>query len=286
MLGGRLFGALLATASVAVIAAPVARAEVCGETPSGASTPVKAKLALDTEQSKTTVSFGKSTDPKNLSLIFKASGCDLPDSPQDPTLTPVPLKGSDDIPDNTLKLRDTTADTDNNVLILRLQAVPSTLDPGTYSSLVFAKAPYLATNSTTITLSRSEDDWGWLLLIGLGSAGAGVLVAVGVSYASEKLKLSGVRLVIVVVLMLGSGLYAALSNWWTQDVWTFSDNLKGMIVAAFVAATTGTFAGLIGGGGSGNGGDGGSGGGAGSGGGSGGGGATTGGSGGQSSSHP
>jgi len=36
-------------------------------------------------------------------------------------------------------------------------------------------------------------------------------------------------------------------------VWTFSANLKGLVVAAFVAATTGTFDGLIGGGSTGNG---------------------------------
>jgi hypothetical protein len=250
---GRSLGAGVAAALLMLIVLPEARAETCGETPPGATKPARAKLALDTEKSKTTVSFGKSTDPKNMSLIFKASGCDLPDSPPDPTLTPVALKGSDDIPDGALRVRDTTADTDNNVLILRVQALPKTLDPGTYSSLVFAKAPYLATNSTTITLSRSEHDWWWLLLIGLAGAGAGVGVAVGVSYASKKLALSGTRLVIVVALMLGSGAYAALSNWWTQDVWTFSANLKGLVVAAFVAATTGTFAGLIGGGSAGNG---------------------------------
>jgi hypothetical protein len=160
----------------------------------------------------------------------------------------VPLKGEDDIPDETLKVQDTTADTDNNRLILRLTALPKTLDPGTHSSLVYTKAGYIATNSTTITLSRSEHDWWWIVSIGLASAILGLALAVGISFASRKLALSGIRLVVVALLMVGSGLYAALSNWWTQDVWTFDDNVKGLIGAAFVAASTGTLAGLIGGG--------------------------------------
>jgi hypothetical protein len=259
-----LVGAIVA-ASLVAGATQIARAAVptatCGETPAGASKPVKATLALDTQRSKTTLSFGKSTKTGSLSLIFTASGCDLPESPPDPTLKPVPLKNAADIPDDTLKVRDTTVDTDHNTLILRLQALPQTLEPGTYSSLVYARANYLATSATTLTLSRSEHAWWWIVVIGLGCALAGLGLAMGVSFATDKLALSGIRLAIVALLMLASGLYAGISNWWTQDVWTFEANLKGLAGAAFVAASTGTLAGLIGGGnGNGNGGGGGGGG--------------------------
>jgi hypothetical protein len=220
---------------------------VCGETPTGASKPVKAKLTLD-PQSKLTVDFGRDKTAGPLSLIYKASGCELPPMPSNPALTPVALAGQDSIPDDTLVVVDTTP-TDSNQLILRVQALPNTFDPGTYSSLVFVASDYTATKATTITLSRSETDWKRIGLYGLGAALVGVLIPLGVSLTTDKLSLGGFRLALVVLLMLGSGLYAAWANWWTQDVWTFDANLKGLLGVAATAAGTGTLAGLIGGGG-------------------------------------
>jgi hypothetical protein len=83
-----------------------------------------------------------------------------------------------------------------------------------------------------------------------------LLITLG-AFVSGNLALSRWRLVAAGVLVTITAVVAALSNYWPQSVWTFGDNLSGLLGAAAAAATTSSIAGHItgGGGGGGDGGD-------------------------------
>lgn len=230
-------------ALIATSAAPSARAEVCGVTPTGASAAIKATLQLEAAQSGLTKAFGKSTNPDDLSMFFKASGCELPDHPPDPTLTPVALKDAKNIHQSTLKVLSTRAKGDE--LIVSVNADPKTFAPGTYKSLVLVEGEYLLTASATVEVSRSEPRF-WLIgLIGVAVGLGAFLITTLTAWATGKLGLSGVRLVAAGLLVVVTAIIAGIGNYWPQTVWSFGDNIWGLIAASAAAATTSSIAGHI-----------------------------------------
>jgi hypothetical protein len=238
----------VAVALVLFCAAQTARAATCGETPSGEDKPVKATLTLDPGQSSLSKDFKRSLKTKELSMYFKAAGCDLPDDPADPSLAPIALKGQDNIPHDTLRVLDTT--TFNDQLIISFSADPNTFDPGSYSSAVLVKADYLKTASATVSVSRSMNE-AWQILVIAIVLGFGLFFFITLgAYAGGKLGLSRWRLVAAGVLVIITTVVAAASNYWPQTVWTYGDNLYGLLAAAVGAALASSFAGLITGGGS------------------------------------
>jgi hypothetical protein len=106
--GRRSAGATAVVAAAVAItlssAAQTVRATTCGETPPGADKQAKATLTHDPGQSNLSKDFKKSLQPEELSMYFRVSGCDLPDDPADPSLTPIALKGQNNIPHDTLML--------------------------------------------------------------------------------------------------------------------------------------------------------------------------------------
>jgi hypothetical protein len=268
--GGRSAGAIaVVVAAVAITlssAAQTARAITCGETPPAPKTPpalgtppapdkpVKATLTLDPGQSNLSHDFKKSLGAKQLSMYFKVAGCDLPDDPADPSLTPIALKGQDTIPVDALKVLRTTSF--NDQLIISFSADPNTFNPGSYSSAVIVKADYLKTASATVSVSRSVNEWWWILAIAI-ALGLGVFIFITVgAFAGGKLGLSSWRLAAAGFLVIITTVVAAASNYWPQSVWTYGDNLYGLAAAAVAAALASSFAGLItGGGNSGGGGE-------------------------------
>jgi hypothetical protein len=154
---------------VAVTFAPARAglAATCGEPAAGASTPTKATLQLDAARSDLQAAFGKSTDGDDLSMFFKVSGCDLPEHPANPTLTPIALKDSKNIHQDTLEVLSTRV-TGDDELAVSITVRPKTFRPGTYTSLVLVEADYMKTASVTVQVSRSEPRW-WLIgMIGIG----------------------------------------------------------------------------------------------------------------------
>jgi len=130
-----------------VLAAPFANAATCGDQLSSGKK-AQAKLTLD-PSSRTTISFGKSTGKRRLSLIFNASGCDLPDSMAAPRLVLVPVKDGDEIPDEALSVK--SADTNGSgTYIVQVQVDASRFGAGSRRSLLILRADYLRPNSTRL----------------------------------------------------------------------------------------------------------------------------------------
>jgi hypothetical protein len=231
-----------------------ASSATCGETPAGASKAVKATAELDASKSNVTKPFGKDTDPEEMSMFFTTSGCDLPKNPANPELTPVALKDSKNIPQDTLTPISTRT-TGGNELVVRISADPDKFKPGTYTSLVLVDADYLKTVSVTVQVSRSDPHY---VKVGLLGAAIGLLVFVIVTlgaWATGQLALSGLRLLAACVLVIITAVVAAMSNYWPQSVWTRDENLAGFAAAVFAAATTCSIAGHITGKGNDNGGN-------------------------------
>jgi hypothetical protein len=119
--------------------------------------------------------------------------------------------------------------------------------PGSYTSFVRLKAPWMRTVATPVTVTRSEDTE--LIPIGIGIAGgiAGfglfwlLRLIHGESLFVKKRVLGFTALVCVVV---GAGT-AFFTNYLNQDIWTFNANALALFTAAFTASTAGVTAGLL-----------------------------------------
>lgn len=237
---------VLAAAVVSVgCATEAARAAVtCGQTDPTTDKPARAVLTLDDKSAVTNLTLKRSTKKKTLSLVFSVGGCDLADSNSPPDLLVLPTRGGDELPDDVLSVK--RAEVDGSTFFLSLQVDPKKMDPGTYNSIVIARAPYLASNRTPVTVSRSEDAAWKVLGIGALAAIAGLFWLLILKLpALDKTTVTRRRLIALCVLAVGAGVYAAWNNYYSQDVWTFDDNFKSLATAAFVAATTGSVAALV-----------------------------------------
>jgi hypothetical protein len=205
---------------------------------------VQAVLTLDEQAAVTNRAMRRSTKERTLSLVFSIKGCSLFEAKPLPTLLFIPAKGGDDLPGGALTLE--RAAVDGSTLFLILQIHPKEIEPGTYNSFVIAQARYLGSNHTPVTVSRSEDEDWKVLLVGTLAAFCGLgwllILALPVVDASA---FKSWRTVALCTLAVGAGIYAAATNYYSQEVWTFNDNIRGLATAAFVAASSGSIAAVL-----------------------------------------
>ncbi|MEJ7792397.1 MAG: hypothetical protein WKF65_10550 [Gaiellaceae bacterium] len=218
-------------------------AQTCGEAEPGTATPPRATLALNVGDSELTKAFGKSTDPDDLSMFFKVSGCELPKIPANPRLQPVAIKGARNIRRDTLEV--TAATSQGDQLVVSISAKPDTFDPGTYKSLVLVGGDYFKPTSVTVEISRSEDREWLIVLIGVGIGVGAFLLVTGGAWVTQQLGLSGFRLAAAGALVTITAVIAAVGNYWPQNVWSFDANILGLVIAAGAAATSSSIAGHI-----------------------------------------
>lgn len=216
----------------------------CGVIDPATNKPVRAVLTLDEKTAVTSRVLKRSTKKKTLSLVFSVSGCELADANPVPTLLVLPTPGGGELPDDALTVK--RVDVDGSTLFLSLQVHPRKMDPGTYNSIVIARAPYLASNRTPVTVSRSEDAAWKVLGVGAFAAVAGLIWLLFLNLpAITATGFTRGRVIALCVLAVAAGIYAAANNYYSQDVWTFGDNLFSLASAAFLAATTGSVAALL-----------------------------------------
>jgi hypothetical protein len=120
--------------------------------------------------------------------------------------------------------------------------------PGSYTSFVRIKAPWLRTVATPVTVTRSEDsEW-----IPLGIGVVGGLCGFFVFWLLRKIHNDDLlvkekwvlRLTAIVSVVVGAGT-AFVTNYFNQELWTVDANGLALFVAAFSASTGGVAAGLL-----------------------------------------
>jgi hypothetical protein len=239
-MGRSRFAVGLAVAAASCTAGPAAGAVQCGATDPATKQPAQATLTLDDNKTTPSKAFKRSTKKAVLPLWFSISGCDLDAAEPKPTLEALPIKGSDDIAD-AISLKRALSNGSDFVLMIEID--PKKFDPGSYESAVIAKAPYLASNSTAISVSRSENSIWKILGWGAAAAVAGLVWLLGLKGFNHNIGLA--RLLLLNVLAFGAGVYAGWSNWHSQDVWMSDDNLAALLGAAFVATSAGAIATVV-----------------------------------------
>jgi hypothetical protein len=221
---------------------------------------VKATLALADKDPETVpiVAYGRKTGVRQVTLVYKVTGCRLPGklpTPADPP--PVgPAQGvkADQIPFGVIRL-DGPPDIDGDQYIVHMtvstapkrttdstgDTVTPKLAAGTYSGFIHLKARWMHRTATLVTVSRSENRIGYVGGWAALSAFAGFLVFCALHAASgASLKVHRGRVFVTGVLSVGVGaLVGYTTNYVNQDVWTFSDNGFALATAAFTAATSG-----------------------------------------------
>ena len=247
----RLLAALLTlAAAAALVGPPAASAAPCGRPNPHAkppsATPVRAMLALDDKSSRTTLAFKHDRGHQGISLVFTATACELPASPEKPKLVLLTKAGSKDLPDDALSVKSVEADGEE--FILKVDVNANRCAPGTYDGQLAARAPYLApTNRIPISVSRSENRLWVPLLIGAIAGLAGLLWFGLLRTASQTaLSVSRIMLMFVTLACMLAGALTVFISYWDQDVWSIGDNFIGAVTAGFTGATTGAMAGLVG----------------------------------------
>lgn len=219
----------------------------CGAlNPRASFQPVRPVLTLDQEEAVTHRALKRSTGERTLSLVFSIKGCPLYIPQPRPSLLVLPAQGGDELPDGALTLKRVVVDVDGSTVFIILQIHPTKLDPGTYNSFVIARAPYLGSNQTAVTVSRSENAAWKVLLVGTLAAFAGLawLLILALPTVDASAFKSG-RTVVLGAVAVAAGVYAAANNYYSQEVWTFSENVRGLATAAFVAASSGSIAAIL-----------------------------------------
>jgi hypothetical protein len=207
---------------------------------------VRPVLILKEEEAVTDRALKRSMGEKTLSLVFTIKGCSLTIPQPPPSLLILPAQGGDELPEGALTLKRAVVDVDGSTFFLILQIHPAKLDPGTYNSFVIAKAHYLGSNQTPVVISRSENAAWKVLLVGTLAAVAGLawllILALPVVDASA---FKSWRTVVLGGVAIVAGVYAAANNYYSQEVWTFGENIRGLAAAAFVAASSGSIAAIL-----------------------------------------
>jgi hypothetical protein len=280
-----------------------------------AGEPVRATLTLDQEDQETVsaATFGRTTDPQPLTLVYRVSGCRVTDTlpwPRSPLPTgPVNTAGARALPLGAVQIDDVEAEDNRYVVYLRVfvssrkasdqggaakpagattpkpnggQAAPTAapdgtpttkttgntpngaagavtsaatsppdefnVGPGSYTSFVRIKAPWMRTVATPVTVTRSEDsEW-----IPLGFGVLGGLCGFFVFWLLRKIHDDDLLvketwvlwLAAIVSVVVGAGT-AFVTNYFNQEVWTVEANALALFIAAFSASTGGVAAGLL-----------------------------------------
>lgn len=245
-MGARLSLLVAALLVVASFGSEPAYAATCGETDPTTNKRVKGTLTLDSK-SVTNLSFKRSTEPAQLSLIFAVSGCEIEKgNVARPRIAVLPAADRKQFPPGGRPTLNNAETLDGSDLIVLLDVDPKLFDAGTYGGHVNVIGSYLTANSTPVTASRSEDDFWKPIAIGLVCALVGFVWFAALKLLSRaKLEVRWPWLIPVAVLAVGAGAVAAFISYWDQEVWTFETNAKATATTAFFGASTGAAAGLL-----------------------------------------
>jgi hypothetical protein len=237
---------VVALASLICSAKGTTAALPCGSLKPKGFQRVRPVLTLDQTEAVTHRALKRSTEERTLSLVFSIKGCPLYIPQPPPSLLVLPAKGGLELPDGALTLKRAAVDVDGSRLFVLLQIHPTKLHPGTYNSIVIANARYLGSNHTPVTVSRSENAAWKVLLIGTlaALAGLGWLLILALP-AVDASAFKSWRTVVLGAVAVVAGIYAAANNYYSQEVWTFSENVRGLATAAFVAASSGSIAAVL-----------------------------------------
>ena len=232
-----------------LLSAPPAPASPCRQ-PDRQNTPQnpeaeRATLALDERSSKTNLWFKRETGHREISLVFKAAGCELPTPFPKPSLWVLPEQGSWELPAGVLTVK--SAEVLGTEFFLKIDVHASKFKPGTYDGKLVIRSPYLSSSRTPISVSRSESRIWIPILIGAITGLAGLIWFALLRGASQaQLTVEPRWLLILSGVCMVAGMVAVFISYWDQNVWTLDENLVASAVAGFTGATTGAMAGLLG----------------------------------------
>lgn len=232
-----------------LLSAPPAYSAPCGQpnsqnTPNDAQ-PARATITLDEKSSKTHLLFKRETGHREISLVFSATGCDLPRALGKPRLVVLPEQGSWELPDGVLTVK--SAEAFETELVLKVDVDASKFKPGTYDGKLVIRSPYLDTNRTPISVSRSESRIWVPMLIGAITGLAGLIWFALLKGASQaQLTVEPRWLFVLSAVCVVAGMVAVFISYWDQNVWTLDENLIASAVAGFTGATTGAMTGVLG----------------------------------------
>jgi hypothetical protein len=232
-----------------LLSAPPASAAPCGQ-PDRQNTPqdaqgARATLTLDERSSKTHLWFKRETGHREISLVFRAAGCDLPSRLPDPRLVVLPEQGSWELPDGVLTVK--SAEVFGAEFLLKVDVDASKFKPGTYDGKLVVRSPYLNSNRTPISVSRSESRIWVPMLVGAITGLAGLIWFALLKGASQaRLTVEPRWLLVLSGVCMVAGMVAVFISYWDQNVWTLDENLIASAVAGFTGATTGAMAGVLG----------------------------------------
>ncbi len=243
---------VLATAVIiglTLLSAPPASADPCGQ-PDRQNTPQNAQLAraaltLDEKSSKTHLWFKRETGHREISLVFRATGCDLPNRLSDLRLVVLPEQGSWELPGGVLTVK--SAEVFGAEFLLKIDVDASKFKPGTYDGKLVVRSSYLDSNRTPISVSRSESRIWVPMLVGAITGLAGLIWFALLKGASQaQLTVEPRWLLVLSGVCTVAGMVAVFISYWDQNVWTLDENLIASAVAGFTGATTGAMAGVMG----------------------------------------
>lgn len=223
----------------------VSKTETCSKT-------AKGTLALNGKADELVIEapFKRQTGTRNMTLVYKVSGCRLADMAPKPT-TPLqiyPPKAGDQIPDGAIKLaRAPSIENGGKRYLVPLTVESTTIDPGSYEGLVEIASPVLNPVRTPLTVSRSENNvlvpllWGALGAVG----GFGLFTALRF-FKGNNLRVGRGLVVLAGAISIIVGAIAALTtSYLNQDVWTSSTNAWATVVIGFTASTSGVMTALL-----------------------------------------
>ena len=220
-----------------ITSTPASAAVTCGTSDPKTHATARATLELDPD-SVTTVAFARDTDPQELLIRFKTSGCVLPSDPADPIVDVLPKQNIKNVPDSVLSL--SSAIPDGSDYALTFLADPAKFSPGTYGGFVEVRAPFFITARAPISLSRSESNE--LKVLGLGVLGgiASLVWFLGLHLAKgATAPIKWWHYLLGFLAAAVAGIIAVDTAYRAQDVWSFGENAGSAVVAAFTGATTG-----------------------------------------------
>ena len=232
-----------------LLSAPPASAAPCGQ-PDRQNTPqnaqrARATLTLDEKSSKTHLWFKRETGHRKISLVFRATGCDLPNRLPDPRLVVLPEQGSWELPDGVLTVK--SAEVFGAEVLLKIDVDASKFKPGTYDGKLVVRSSYLNSNRTPISVSRSESRIWVPTVVGAITGLAGLIWFALLKGASQaQLTVEPRWLLVLSGVCTVAGMVAVFISYWDQNVWTLDENLIASAVAGFTGATTGAMAGVMG----------------------------------------
>jgi len=238
-------GSCLVVEPVSAAGKPASPVNVkCGANDPTTNQPVRGTLVLDKQTSHLAHAFKRSKHRADLTLNFAISGCQLATDAEEPVIRVLPANGGSELPKDAIA-KDKIWDHDASTGTLVLTVDPHLFGGGSYAALVAVRARYLTDNNTKITVSRTDGPM-WPIIIGLLAGAVGALWFLLLKATSrQKLLVSWWWLLALLVVAAGAGSWAAVTNYWDKEVWTFDDDWVTTAKVAFAAASTGSLAAVL-----------------------------------------